>query len=214
MVTWQNRILLLCIPLLLQMACGSRTLQQPDLVAGLWQSADTKTQTKLELIDWYSQELANLNPKSVEDLPSVSSKDPINSAYETILLGFSEPLDGSLIEKVEQNILQNIITPIANTGTIEIWSYDLFLKTPIQFTDFTLIYRPDGGYIPPLDTPISKFPQPAVMIQLTKKLPDSSVIAVHVIAKKLSNIDKIFMTQVKNLTGTSIVTSGGSAVAG
>ena len=208
MVTWQNRILLLCIPMLLQMACGSGSLQQPDLVAGMWQSADKKTQTQLNLVNWYSEEAATLDPKKLGDLEVVKS-----TGDETILLGFSEPLDGSLLETVEEEILQNKITPL-NPPAIEIWSYDLTLQDQKQFKSFTLLYRPDGGYVPPLDAPISKFPPPAVMIQLQGALPPKSIIAIHVIAQKLSNVDQIFMDQVKNLAGTSIVSPGGSEVAG
>ncbi|MEI6789685.1 MAG: hypothetical protein WCK42_00705 [Myxococcaceae bacterium] len=214
MVTRQNRILLLCIPVLLQMACGSGNPQQPDLIAGLWQSADKKTQTPLTLIDWYSPETKGLVEDALDGLVTVASTA---TGLDKICLGFSVPIAGNAIEQVTPSILQNEITPIPNSGAVEIWQYTSLSQTPTQLTettDFTLIYRPDGGYVPPSDTSISNFPPPAIVVQFTKQLISKNIFVVYLIAGKISDSDRIFMAQVKDSTGKPIVTYGGSPVAG
>lgn len=208
MVTRQNRILLLCIPVLLQMACGSGNPQQPDLIAGLWQSADKKIQTQLTLIDWYSPETKGLVEDALDGLVTVTPT-PTLTGLDKICLGFSVPIAGSAIEQVTPSILQNEITSIPNSGVVEIWQYTSLSQTPTQLTettDFTLIYRPDGGYVPPSDTSISNFPSPAIVVQFTKQLTSKNIFVVYVIAGKISDSAGIFMAQVKDSTGKPVVT--------
>ncbi len=223
MVTWQNRIWGLCIPMLFAIACGQGPLQQPDLISGNFQSGSDNmaSTTKLDVIDYFAQSTTGLPT----DTSSLATIDSSTGTTGSIYLGFSEFLNGDLIETVtrKSNGQVDTITQVANSGIVEIWTCPATSSCQSAanfkaFTGFTLAYRPDGGYVPKPDTPISNFPPPAVVVVLPKTppqtLPPASVIAVHVIANKLSNTNNIFMDQVVNSNGDKIVTPGNSPVAG
>lgn len=220
MVTWQNRIFGLCIPILMMVACGQSALQQPDLIAGQFQvgSDTTVLTTKLDVYSYYSQAGTVLS-----GLP-VAIVDASGAGPWTVFLGFSEFLNGNLIQIpiAGTNGQVSNFSPAPNSAKIvEVWTC-LVSTGCTQSTNytqlstgFTLSYLPDGGYVPRPDTPVSNFPPPAVAVMFTAALPAASVIAIHVIANTLSDTDNIFMAQETNSNGDKITNpSGQSPVAG
>jgi hypothetical protein len=218
MVTWQNRIWALCIPVLMMTACGQGALQQPDLIAGRFQVGPDATgpTTKLNVINYYAQTGTGL-PAIPDDLATV---DASSTGACTIFLGFSEFLNGNLIQ-LPQKATNGQVTeflPAPNVSQIiEVYTCDSTGKNCTLYKGtVALAYRPDGGYVPKPDTPVSNFPPPAIAVTLSgAALAAGTVVAVHVIADKLSDTNNIFMAQATNSNGDKISTPDGkSPVAG
>lgn len=217
MVVLRNRILIPCIPLFFLLSCSGDSLQQPDLIGARYQvaSGSSAPTTKLELLDYYSTDPISL--------PSVTIDGSVTSTQK-IFLGFSQFLNGSLIESVTRNAQTGqieTIKPIPDAGIVEVWTCPTAKGctvsanySQIDKSQFIVSYRPDGGYIPKSDTPVSSFPPPAVAVTWATSLPATSVVAVHVIANKLSNTDGVKMAQITDSNGKPVVTPGGSPVAG
>lgn len=212
MVTKKNRILSLCIPLVFVMACGQGSLQQPDLIAGRF--ANT---TSLTVVDYYSTKAADFKTL-LTDLPIV---DSTLAGPWSFFLGFSQFLKGDLIEIVNKNPKNGQVKDFtAKSGSIEVWTCSAKcddLKTnfsQVLNTDFSLSYRPDGGYVPKSDTPVSDFPPPAIALTFPVLLKLGLTVAIHVIADKVANTEGTFMKQVSDADGNKISTPGGSPVAG
>jgi hypothetical protein len=204
MVTWKNRIFGLCIPVLFIVGCKQGALQQPDVIEGRFLAgADmTALATKLNVIDYYAQTQTGL-PAVPDDLVSV---DASGTGPWTVFVGFSQFLNGNLIESVSTAANGQVIDFSQIPGSIEVATCDLTGKNCQSYAEtFSLAYRPDGGYVPKPDTPVSNFPPPAVAVIFTTALPAASIILVNVLADKISNESQIFMKQIVTINGVSIV---------
>lgn len=193
MVTWQNRILFLCIPLFFEIACGQNALVQPDLIVARLQSPDKKMQN-LSIIDYSS-------PLDFSDLKMAQTSG-------SIFLGFSEFLNGDSIETVEYYTNETVRGFSGLPGTIEIAVCDLQGKNCLPFSDFKVSYRPDGGYIPPKDTSVNNFPPPAIQLNIDSKkpFPNDKIVFVYLISGKITNTNQTPMAQLSSESGP-VVTS-------
>lgn len=217
--------ILLWISVLYLSACGQGALQQPDLIAGRFQagSSITASTTSLTRIDYYSTKAVDLK-KIPSDLPIV---DTTLQGSLNIFLGFSEFLNGDLIETVNKNQKNGQVSGFEQvSGSVEVWTCDATKDCTdkanfVQNSNFTLSYRPDGGYVPKSDTSVSNFPPPAIALTFAAVappatiLPPASIIAIHVISGKVGNTEGILMSQVSDADGNKISTpNGNSPVAG
>lgn len=203
MATRSNRGFQICIPiLLLFMACGQRQLVQPDLITVKFQSPDKKIEN-LGIIDYSSINNSQLPLETIK-IVQTSGK---------LFLGFSQVLDGSLIEQVQQGFKKNEITPILNQGILQLWVCDTQgANCIIQPTSgYVVTYRPDGGYIPPSDTPVSEFPVPAIQVEILPKTPlkNDSIVLIYLLANKIGNSENKLMSQILDSEGKGVLSKDG-----
>lgn len=196
------RILLL-ISLFYLSACGESALVQPDLISAKFQGADKKIDD-LNILDSTSLTAAAL--------PSDTSGLKIIETSGSIFLGFSEFLNGDMIEEVNRDSKNKTVQNFtAVPGTLEIacrGPSDTDFKACPSTTVFSISYRPDGGYVPLPDTPVSNFPPPAVRLSVAsdKPMPNNTVIVVYVVAGPIKNTKNTPMAEVgKNpVTGNPV----------
>ena len=132
--------------LILITACGSSENSKPTLLTGglfVNASADSQTPTVL-----------NFNGKGTEPTVDLSKGG-------VILLTFSGLLKGSSVEQITRDPVTQAVkdfSAVANLVSVTIGGQN--------YSTYTVQYRPDGGYIPPLDTTADNFPKPAIAISL------------------------------------------------
>jgi hypothetical protein len=202
------------------MACGQGPLQQPDLIAGRFQagSSTTAETTSLTVVDYYSTKAADFKTL-LSDLPTIDSSQ---TGPWNFFLGFSQFLKGDLIETVIKNSKNGQVSGFTSIpGSVEVWFCDVTKDCTdkanfTQNTAFTLSYRPEGGYVPKPDTPVSNFPPPAIALTfqqpttpLASILSAGKIVAIHVIAGKVANADGTLMKQVSDADGNKITTPDG-----
>ncbi|MEI6805040.1 MAG: hypothetical protein WCK49_00865 [Myxococcaceae bacterium] len=200
MLTWKNRIFGLYIPVFFMTACGQSALVQPDLIRAKFQTSDKKNIDDFDIIDFSSQDASAL--------PSDTSSLKVLQTSGSIILGFSEFLDGDSVEKVvySNEKTKTISDFIPVSGVVEIACCDSLgknCKVCDNIASFGISYRPDGGYVAPPDTPVSNFPPPSIKVTIDSisPLPVDSVIVVSILSGPLKNTNQTPMAQVSSKAG-------------
>jgi hypothetical protein len=143
----------LFLSVILVTACGSsESSKSTTLTGGLFVTGNSEAQTPV---------LLPLN--SQNQRPEVKA-----TSGGFVLLTFSNFLKGDTVEQVSLDPKTKVVTGFSSiSGIISVTG-----ATPTK-----ILYRPDGGYVPPPDTLATDFPKPAISIQFGA-LPKDTVVTV------------------------------------
>ncbi len=140
-----KKVALLLSVILIATCGGSETSKPTALTGGLFVSSGSDSQTAAVL---------NLNNKGTDPTVDVGKGG-------VVLLTFSGFLQGSSVEQITRD-------PVTRAVKSFLTASNLVSVTVggMSYTEYTVQYRPDGGYVPPPDTTADNFPKPAIAVQL------------------------------------------------
>lgn len=172
-------------------ACDDPAPVGPPVVMsakGIYKEADgTEKIVDLKVVD-YKIRQSIPNPKDYTKL--------------AVVLSFSTFLDGDTVQVVlidgtmGQGDHAHAIPIVKEIKQLEgLVEVDVLEKGQTEFkpwpsTNYKIAYRPEGGYVPPSDTPVSQMPSPGIRIEFfedtatTKKIPAGSQVRIHLVIDK------------------------------